>query len=198
MNNKIKNITVYSVLIAIMVIMAFTPLGYIRIGTGIEITLMAIPVIVGISLSGLKGGLVLGAVFGITSLIQCFGMSAFGATLLSINPIFTVITCLAPRLLMGLIAGGVNDLMNKKKCKKALTYAVVSVLTPLLNTVFFVAFLMLLFGQSEFILGLQSQMGTTGIWAFVIAMFGVNAGLEIALCLVAGTAICKAVEKVKR
>lgn len=198
MNNKIKNITVYSVLIAIMVIMAFTPLGYIRIGTGIEITLMSIPVIVGIALSGMKGGLVLGAVFGITSFIQCFGMSAFGATLLSINPIFTVLTCMLPRLLMGLIAGGVSDLMNKKKCKKTFTYAVVSVLTPLLNTVFFVAFLMLLFGQSEFILGLQTQMGTTGIWAFVIAMFGVNAGLEIALCLVAGTAICKAVEKVKR
>ena len=198
MNNKIKNITVYSVLIAIMLIMAFTPLGYIRIGTSIEITLMSIPVIVGIALAGTKGGLVLSTVFGITSLIQCFGMSAFGATLLSINPFFTVLTCLVPRILMGLIAGGVSDLMNKKKCKKSLTYAVVSVLTPLLNTVFFVTFLMLLFGQSEYILSLQAQLGTTGIWAFVIAMFGVNAGLEIALCLVAGTAICKAVERVKR
>lgn len=198
MNNKIKNITVYSVLIAIMAIMAFTPLGYIRIGTAIEITLMSIPVIVGIALSGKKGGLVLGAVFGTTSFIQCFGMSAFGATLLSINPIFTFIVCMVPRLLMGFISGAVNDLMNKKNCKKTVTYAVVSVLTPLLNTVFFVSALMLLFGQSEYILGLQASMGTTGIWAFVIAMFGVNAGLEIALCLVAGTAICKAVEKVKR
>ena len=159
---------------------------------------MSIPVIVGIALAGTKGGLVLSTVFGITSLIQCFGMSAFGATLLSINPFFTVLTCLVPRILMGLIAGGVSDLMNKKKCKKSLTYAVVSVLTPLLNTVFFVTFLMLLFGQSEYILSLQAQLGTTGIWAFVIAMFGVNAGLEIALCLVAGTAICKAVERVKR
>lgn len=198
MNNKIKDITVYAVLIAIMVIMAFTPLGYIRIGTGIEITLMSIPVIVGIALSGKKNGLVLGSVFGITSFIQCFGMSAFGATLLSINPIFTFIVCMVPRLLMGFISGAVNDIMNKKQVNKVITYAVVSVITPLLNTVFFVAALMLLFGQSEYILSLQTQLGTTSIWAFVIAMFGVNAGLEIALCLVAGTAICKAVEKVKR
>lgn len=198
MNTKIKNMTTYSVLIAIMLIMSFTPLGYIRIGTGIEITLMCIPVIVGISLSGAKAGLVLGTVFGITSFIQCFGMSAFGAALLAVNPIFTFIVCMLPRILMGLVSGKIFDLMTKKKCNAAITYAVTSVITPLINTVLFVSTLMLFFGKCQYILDLQATLGTTSIWAFVIALFGTNAILEIAFCLIAGTAICKAVEKVKK
>ena len=76
------------VLIAIIVLMSFTPVGYLKVGT-VEITFLMIPVIIGAITLGAKSGAILGAVFGITSFIQCFGMSSFGIILLSINPVFT-------------------------------------------------------------------------------------------------------------
>ena len=75
-NNKKMN-TIYMVemalLIAIILIMAFTPLGYIRT-FGLEITLIVVPVAVGAVTLGPTAGAVLGAVFGITSFVQCFGI----------------------------------------------------------------------------------------------------------------------------
>lgn len=58
-----------AILIAIMIILAFTPLGYLKFGL-IEITLMVIPVAVGAIVLGPLCGAILGGVFGITSLFS--------------------------------------------------------------------------------------------------------------------------------
>ena len=55
-----------ALLTALIIVMAFTPLGYLKAGA-IEITFITIPVIIGAVLLGPVGGLFLGAVFGITS-----------------------------------------------------------------------------------------------------------------------------------
>lgn len=196
MNSKYKNLTVYAVLTAIMIIMSFTHLGYIKLAVA-EITLMSVPVIVGIAFSGIRGGLITGTVFGVTSFIQCFGMSAFGAALLSVNPVLMFILCVGTRVLMGLICGLIYDTMRKHNVKKLVNYIVLSVLSPLINTVFFVTTLMLFFGNSDYIRNIADSLGAQTVASFVIAMFGLNAVLEIALCVVVGPAICKALEKAK-
>lgn len=75
---KTRKLVQMAILIAVMLILAFTPLGYLKVGA-IEITFMTIPVVVGAIILGPTAGAVLGGVFGLTSFIQCFGMSAFGA-----------------------------------------------------------------------------------------------------------------------
>ena len=70
-----KYLVELALLVAIILIMAFTPIGYIKTA-GLEIALLVVPVAVGAVVLGPKGGAILGAVFGITSFIQCFGMSA--------------------------------------------------------------------------------------------------------------------------
>ena len=77
-----------AVLIAIMLILAFTPLGYLRIGP-LAISLMTIPVVIGAMILGPAGGAVLGLVFGLTSFYQCFAGDPFGAALVAMNPFFT-------------------------------------------------------------------------------------------------------------
>ena len=72
-----------ALLVAVILLLAFTPLGYIRT-LGLEITLIVVPVTVGAVTLGPAAGAVLGAAFGITSFIQCFGMSPFGGVLLGI------------------------------------------------------------------------------------------------------------------
>ena len=73
-----------ALLVAIILIMAFTPLGYIKTA-GIEITLIVVPVAVGAVTLGPAAGAILGGVFGLASFLRCFGLNAFGAMLLSIN-----------------------------------------------------------------------------------------------------------------
>ena len=68
-----------AVLIAIMLILAFTPLGYLRIGP-LAISLMTIPVVIGAMILGPAGGAVLGLVFGLTSFYQCFAGDPFGGS----------------------------------------------------------------------------------------------------------------------
>lgn len=101
---KTRKLVQMAILIAVMLILAFTPLGYLKVGA-IEITFMTIPVVVGAIILGPAAGAVLGGVFGLTSFIQCFGMSAFGAALLNISPILTFLVCMVPRILMGYLAG---------------------------------------------------------------------------------------------
>ena len=82
---QIVYLTQLALLSAIVWLMAFTPIGYLRTA-GLEITFILIPVIVGGIVLGPAAGTILGLQFGITSFIQCFGISFFGSTLLSINP----------------------------------------------------------------------------------------------------------------
>ncbi len=197
-NNKKMN-TIYMVemalLIAIILIMAFTPLGYIRT-FGLEITLIVVPVAVGAVTLGPTAGAVLGAVFGITSFVQCFGMSPFGAVLLSINPIYTFIVCVLSRILMGGLTGLLYKIFQKSNPLKKISVMLANLCCPLLNTLFFMSTLTLFFYRTEYIQGIAQSMGAANPFVFVILFVGVNGVVEAVACFVAGSAISQALKKV--
>ena len=193
-NNKEKTtkIVLLGLLTAILFVMSYTPLGYLRIG-GIEITFNVIPVAVAAIALGATGGMTVGAVFGLTSFLQCVqGTSPFGATLLGINPIFTAILCFLPRILAGLISGAVHKPLIKKFGKKVPCF-VTGFLSAFLNTLLFMTVLILLFGQTDYIMGMR---GGANLIAFVCAFVGINAVFEmLASTLITGavgTALYKA------
>ena len=146
MNSNNTRQTLYMVELALMTaiifIMAFTPLGYFRT-PGISITFLTVPVAVGAIILGPKGGAVCGLAFGITSLIQCFMGGSFGSMLLSINPVGTAVTCIVPRILEGLLCGLVFRAVQKAAGNSA--YFAASLACPLLNTVFFMSAVVLIF-----------------------------------------------------
>ena len=73
-----------AMMIAIILLMSFTPLGYLRT-PGLSITLLTIPVAVGAIILGPKGGAVCGLAFGATSFYMAVtGSSAFAAALFNI------------------------------------------------------------------------------------------------------------------
>ena len=178
-----------ALLVAIIVLMAFTPIGYIKTA-GLEITLIVVPVAVGAVLLGPAGGAVLGGVFGITSFIQCFGTSGFGATLLSINPIATFVVCVPTRILAGWVAGLVFAAMRKSESKKVkeLAYYVANLACPLCNTLFFMTTLCVCFFHTDYI---QGFAGGANVFAFVLAFVGINGLIEAATCFVLGSLISR-------
>lgn len=180
-----------ALLTALIIVMAFTPLGYLKAGA-IEITFITIPVIIGAVLLGPVGGLFLGAVFGITSFIQCFGMSTFGVALFSVSPLRTAIVCIVPRVFMGWLTAVIFKAISSKDKTSFVQYLVASIAGPLLNTILFTGTLLLLFNNAPIIIQLKEQFGSTNVMAFAAAFVGVNGLIEAGVCAVLGTALCKA------
>lgn len=192
-----KQFVEMALLTAIIVLLAFTPIGYIRT-LGLEITLIVVPVTVGAVTLGPTAGAVLGAVFGITSFIQCFGMSPFGAVLLGINPLSTFVVCVVSRVLMGWLTGLIYQGLQKATSVRRVSVVIVNLCGPLLNTFFFMGTLILLFYGSDYIQGLAESMGVSGPLAFVIAFVGINGAVEAVVCFIVGSAVSKALLTVNR
>lgn len=188
MSAKTLKMIQLALLTAIIVLMAFTPVGFIRT-PGLEITLIGIPVVVGAVLLGPSGGAILGAVFGLCSFLQCFGMSPFGAVLLGINPFWTFVVCFVSRTLMGWLSALIFKGLRKVDKTRFFSFLAACLGGALLNTILFMSALMLFFGQSEYILSMQGSMN---VFAFVLAFVGVNGLIEAIVCAVVGTAISKA------
>lgn len=179
-----------ALLVAIVLVMAYTPLGYLRT-LGLEISFLMIPVTIGAIVLGPVEGAILGLVFGLTSFATCFGSSTFGATLLAINPIYTFIGCVVTRVLAGFLTGIVFKAVKKLK----LGYEITSLAGPLLNTLFFMGALVLFFYNTEFIQNLAATLGTANPFAFVVAFVGLQGLVEAVACCVIAAVISKNVHK---
>lgn len=188
-----KQFVEMALLTAVIVLMAFTPIGYIKT-FGLEITLIVVPVTVGAVTLGPLAGAVLGAVFGITSFLQCFGMSAFGTMLLGIQPVFTFFVCVASRVLMGWLTGLIYQGLKKVKPLRKIAVVIASLIGPFLNTFFFMGTLIFFFYHTEEIQTLASSMGASHALAFVAAFVGVNGVIEAVVCFVVGSALSKALQ----
>lgn len=196
MNNerrKTLRMTQIAMIGAIIVLMAFTPLGYLKIGP-LSITFLTIPVVIGAILMTPADGAILGGIFGITSFAQCFGMDAFGTALMAYNPLFTAIVCILPRVLIGLFAGLVNQKLEKTSLNKTVSYAISALVGALTNTVFFVGLLILLFKNSEAI----SALGDSVVQIISVLVTS-NSLVEALACTVLVAVIARAcAEVIKR
>lgn len=133
--NKNKFSTKYLVemalLVAIILLMAFTPIGYIKTA-GLEITLIVVPVAVGAVTLGPTAGAILGGIWN-NKLYQCFGMSQFGALLLGINPFLTFLVCVPTRILMGWLTGLIYHGLRKTKIPSAASVTIASLSLPIIE-----------------------------------------------------------------
>ena len=183
-----------ALLVAIILIMAFTPIGYIRTA-GLEITLIVVPVAVGAVTLGPAAGAILGGVFGITSFIQCFGMSPFGAALLGINGFLTFLVYVPTRILVGWLTGLIYQGLRKTKLPYTASITVANLCCPLLNTTLFMGMLVIGFYQTEYIQSFVQTLGVSNPFWFVLAFVGINGLVEAVVCFVVGTAISAALKK---
>ena len=181
--NKTLRMSQYALMIAVVLVMAFTPLGYFR-AAGLEITLLMIPVTVGAIVLGPAGGAILGLTFGLTS-FAISGTSGLGVALLSISPVKLFILCVGTRVAAGWLAGMLFKTLEKANYKGR--YTVTSLVSPLLNTVFFMSLLVIFFYNTEFIQNIAQTIGATNPIMFMALFAGIQGiGEAIVCCLVAG------------
>lgn len=186
-STKVSTLVRLALLSAIIVIMAFTPLGFLNVGP-FAITFITIPVIIGAITMGPTAGLFLGGMFGLMSFIQCFQGSLLGSVLLTINPFLTFFNCMVPRLLMGWLCGLLYRALNRSGKDSIAAVGTASISGALMNTVFFMTSFILCFGNTEYV---QNMQGGMNVFAFLVGMVGVNGVVEAVSCAVIGTAVSK-------
>ena len=158
-NEKTYELVLTALFTAIIVIMAFTPLGYIPLVV-INATIIHIPVILGALFLGPKKGAFLGFVFGLTSFInntfKAATASAFvfspvlAYNVVGVSGIFkSLYICFVPRILVGIVPYYVYILIRKAlKSEQKVGRIVVDVLASLILFVSVRAFLIHLFPEA--------------------------------------------------
>ncbi|TAH74929.1 MAG: ECF transporter S component [Anaerolineaceae bacterium] len=180
---------------AIILLLAFTPIGFIKLPYGLSITVIGIPVIIGAITLGPVGGAILGAVFGLSSFAQAFGLEPFGTMLFSINPVGTFITTMIPRILMGWLTGLISQGLKKVDKTKWVSYLITSIAGSVLNTVLFMTSLMIFFYNEPMFQEAIAFLNASNIFTLIIAMVGVNAIAEAIAAGIIGTAIAKPIDQ---
>lgn len=193
-NSKTTQLVILGLMTGILMLMAYTPLGYLKVGP-LAITFNMIPVAICAITLGPVGGGIAGAVFGLTSFMQAIGIGGgggMGVILFEINPFFSAILCFIPRILDGILTGFIFRGIRKWQ-NTCVSCAVTGFFAALLNTIFFMTALVALYGNTEY---LQEMMGGKNVLLFICTFVGINAIFEMIsstmLTAAVGTALHKA------
>lgn len=183
-----------AMLSAIIIVMTFVPyVGYINYGA-LSITLIHIPVIIGACVLGVKGGSILGAVWGISCIIKAvFAPPSPLEGIIFKNPLIALI----PRVIAGAMAGLVYSLIAKKTEKKSIGSVLAALTACIFNTALVMGGIYLLYGAEYGTeLGIAS-VNFGGLTNYILAAFGINAVLEIIVGIAVSSPISAALRKIR-
>ena len=199
MNNsaKVHRITRLAILVAIIFLLAFTPLGYLTIGP-IAATTIQMPVIVGATLMDPLAGLTLGLFFGLSAIVKVLtmpGADPFATMALTHSPLAYIVVCVGSRVLMGwltgLLAAGLKKIPALSEKKTVIAYGITGFVGAVLNTVFYLGSLWLLCAE---VIATYYGVDLSGVGDLVMGT-AIGAGIPEAIvsCVVVA-AVCKALE----
>ena len=157
---------------AIVIVLANTPLGMIQLPI-IKATTVHIPVIIGAILLGPSAGAILGAVFGVCSLISntmaptllSFAFSPFMSTTGIPGALKAIWISVGCRILIGVVAGWLWILLSKLKVSQVIALPIVGFIGSMVNTVAVMGSLYLLVAQQY---AQAREVGVTAVWGLIM------------------------------
>lgn len=204
---KTKELVLTAMFTAIIIAMAFVPyMGYIPLGF-MNATIIHIPVIIGAIVLGPKKGAFLGAVFGLTSMIN----NTFNPNLTSFvfSPFYSIgdmhgnfasiIICMVPRILIGVVAyyvyKGIMKLFQNKKQGSIFGLAAAGIAGAMTNTLLVMNGIYFLFGNSY---AAAKGIAADALYGVILGVIGTQGIPEAIVAAVLVTAIGKALLVVMR
>lgn len=195
MHSKTKRLVTISLLSGISFVLGFTPLGFIPIPPA-NATTMHIPVIIGAILEGPVAGMIIGLIFGVSSIIQAL----LRPNILSfafINPLVSVL----PRILIGLVSYYSYWLVLKffssekekvSKWKESVSVGVSAALGTLINTAGVLGMMYLIFSER---IATAMGVGTNAVGGVLLAIALTNGIPEIIIAVLICVGVIRAVKK---
>jgi uncharacterized membrane protein len=197
MQNKSRQMALMGMFSAIILLLAFTPIGFIQLPF-IKATIIHIPVIIGSILLGYKYGAVLGFLFGLTSLINntmAPTLSSFAFSPFIPIPAndsgspFALIVCFVPRILVGvfpyLVYIGLKNLLKNKM--EILCLTISGVVGSLTNTLLVMHLIYFLFRDSY---AEVRNIAFDAVYGVILSIIAVNGIPEAIVAGIFTTAVC--------
>lgn len=143
-----------ALMMAIVILLANTPLGMIQLPI-IKATTVHIPVIIGAIVLGPLAGAILGATFGVCSLISnttaptllSFAFSPFLSTTGLPGCVKALWISIGCRIMIGVVAGWLWILLKKIKCNQNIAFLLTGFVGSMTNTIFVMGSIYILLAQ---------------------------------------------------
>ena len=194
--SKYEDFVLMALFAAVILVLALTPVGYIRIGL-ISATLIHVPVIIGSVILGPKRGAVLGGIFGLTSFIMNFmtpGVLSFVfCPFIPVpgtsrgNPLAIVI-CFLPRILVGVVPYYVYRLMKKTAKNEYFPLLAGGAAGSLVNTLLVMGLIYLIFKNAY---AAATGVDSNAVTAAIIGVVLMNGVPEAVAAALINAAVCK-------
>ncbi len=157
---------------AIIIVLANTPLGMIQLPV-IKATTVHIPVIIGAILMGPSAGAILGAVFGICSLISntmaptllSFAFSPFLSTTGIVGALSAIWVSIGCRVLIGVAAGWLWKLLEKVNVNSVIALPITGFVGSMVNTVTVMGSIYILFARQY---AEAKEVGISAVWGLIM------------------------------
>ncbi len=200
--NNTRKLTLSALLGAIILLLNFTPIGYIQLPV-IKATIIHVPVIIGSLLLGPTIGAGLGVVFGFTSLYN----NTFAPTLLSFafSPAIPIpgtdrgsfaalIVTFLPRILVGVLPYYAYKLFNKMLKEKGRTFSLglCGIIGSMTNTILVMHLIYFLFRNAY---GKANHIAVDTVYKTVLAIIFANGIPEAVVAALITAAVCRAVQR---
>lgn len=198
-HDLILKISQLAILIALEIIIAFTPLGSIPIGP-IVATTAHIPVIIAAFILGPLGGGILGFVFGLLSLIV---MTIYpSATSFVFTPFYgigngwSLVICFLPRILLGVVSGYMSKLFTKysrNNFQLTISYILSAIISTLIHSILVLGMIYIFFGKDY---AAANNIAYDALLAALGMVILTNTLLEAALAAIISPAVAIPINKI--
>lgn len=185
-----------ALLIALEIIFASTPLGYIPLGF-MDITIMHIPVLVGAVALGPAAGGILGTVFGLTSLAVATMRPTIGTWPFNVavtGSFSSIVIAMVPRILLGILAAYVyKGLTRWTGFSQRISAGIAAAVGSICNTVLVLGGMYVLLGERY---AAEMGMAKTGLLAMIGTIITTNGVTEAIAAVLVCVALVKPLRRI--
>ena len=185
----VKKLAVTGILVGITLFLGLTPFGIIPIGPA-NMSFLAVPIVIGTIICGLPTGLLLGGIFGLTSLWKAFSApSALVVPLMGESPVLVIVMSLVPRLLIPIVIWFVYKGVTKKGTLSKTGTGLAAAAGALTNTVFYLGMMLLFY----VLCGIDSE----AVLVIIGGVGALNGSLEAVGAVIVSIPVVMALRKTK-
>ncbi len=192
---KTSDLVQMAMFMAIIILLAFTPIGYIPLGVT-RATIIHVPVIIGSIMLGPFAGAFLGTVFGITSLISntinptvtSFVFSPFITIGGASGNFMSLVICMVPRILVGVVPYYAYHGLKKVIKNDAVDLTIAGVAGSMTNTILVMGGIYVFFGQAY---AAAREIDFSALFGVIMGVIGINGVPEAILAGILTMAVCK-------
>ena len=189
-----RRLTLFALFMALELMLASTPLGFVRLGM-IGATTLHIPVIIAAITMGKGAGAALGLIFGLSSVVNAtvnplptsFVFSPFLEFAGVSGGTRSLIVAIVPRVLVGFLSGAAYEALQHKS-HQSLAVTAAAVVGTLSNTVLVLGGIYIFFGRAY---AAAVNVAFESLISVILTVVATNGVAEIVLAILLSLPICR-------